>query len=88
MPEFETYVDVDVDEFWSLCSTREKQSLIDMLEEDGWVKRVSPKGTNPEDNLPSVTELDWQELVNKLSVVRLRISPEDEETIREVLNKY
>ena len=30
MPEFETYVDVDVDEFWSSCSTREKEEFIDM----------------------------------------------------------
>jgi hypothetical protein len=88
MPEFESYIDIEVDDFLSALSTREKEELVDAMVEDGWVNRIHPKGTNPEDNLPSVTELDWQELVNKLSVVRLRISPEDEETIREVLNKY
>ena len=40
MPEFETYVDVEVDEIWSMCSTREKEELIDMLVEDGWVIRT------------------------------------------------
>lgn len=88
MPEFETYVDVDVDEFWSVCSTREKESLIDMLEEDGWVVRTLPKGTNPSENLPSVTELEWQELTNKFSTIRLRISQDDEDIIRQILKKY
>jgi hypothetical protein len=88
MPEFETYVDVEVDEFWFECSTREKEELIDMLVDDGWVKRISPKGTYPKENLPSVTELDWQDLTNKFSLIRLRISSEDENTIREILKKY
>ena len=43
MPEFETYVDVDVDDFLSALSTRETDELIDALVEDGWVVRVAPK---------------------------------------------
>ena len=88
MPEFETYVDVDIDEFWSSCSTREKESFIDMLEEDGWVKRTSPKGTDPSQQLPSILEIEWQEMCNKLSDIRLRISSTDEETIKQILSKY
>jgi hypothetical protein len=88
MPEFETYVDVDVDEFWSLCSTREKEELIDMLEEDGWVKRTSPKGTDPSEKLPSILEIEWQDMCNKLSDIRQRRSSTDEETIKEILKKY
>lgn len=88
MPEFETYVDVEVDEFWSSCSTREKEELIDMLEEDGWVRRTSPKGTHSSNQLPSLMDLEWQEMVNKLSELRLRMSSEDESTIRELINKY
>lgn len=88
MPEFDSYVDVDVDEFWSACSTKEKEELIDVLEEDGWVKRTSPKGTKTEESLPSILEIEWQEICNKLSDIRLRISTEDEETIKEILMKY
>lgn len=88
MPEFETYVDVEVDEFWSSCSTREKEELIDMLEDDGWVRRTSPRGTSPSERLPSLMDLEWQEMVNKLSELRLRMSSEDESTIRELINKY
>jgi len=73
MPEFETYVDVDVDEFWSLCSKIE----------GGWVKRTSPRGT-----LPSILEIEWQDMCNKLSEIRQQISYDDEETIKNILKKY
>lgn len=88
MPEFESYVDVEVDEFWSYCSTREKEELIDMLVDDGWVIRTSPKGTDPESKLPSVTDLNWQDMINKLHGIRIQISLEDEETIKEIIKKY
>lgn len=88
MPEFDTYVVVEVDEFWSECSTREKEELIDMLVEDGLVLRTSPKGVISEERLPSIPELDWQELINKLSQIRLMISSEDEQTIRNILSKF
>lgn len=29
MPEIEAYADIDPDEFWSCCSSREKKELID-----------------------------------------------------------
>jgi len=88
MPEFETYVDVDVDEFWSACSTREKESFIDMLEEDGWVRRTAPKGTDPSETLPSIMEIEWQEMCNKLSELRLRISAQDEELLKSIIKRY
>ena len=88
MPEFETYVDVDVDEFWSSCSTREKERLIDNLVDDGWVVRTVPKGSNPDDQLPSIPELEWQETLNFLSLNRNLISVEDEELIKKIASKY
>ena len=88
MPEFETYVEVEVDELWSACSTREKEELIDMLVEGGWVKRTSPKGTKPKDRLPSILEIEWQDMCNKLSNIRQRISSDDEEMIKNILKKY
>jgi len=88
MPEFETYVDVDVDDFLSECSPREKEELIDALVEDGWVVRVAPKGVIPEERLPSIPEIEWQEMCNKLSTIRHMISFEDEETIKQILKKF
>lgn len=88
MPEFETYVDVDVDDFLSECSPREKEELIDALVEDGWVVRVAPKGVIPEERLPSIPEIQWQEMCNKLSTIRHMISFEDEEIIKQILKKF
>lgn len=88
MPEFDTYVDVDVEEFLSACSRQEKEELIDVSEESGWVKRTSPRGTKSEESLPSILEIEWQEMCNKLSDIRQRISTEDEETIKDILLKY
>ena len=88
MPEFETYVDVDVDDFWYECSTREKEEFIDMLEHGGWVKRITPKGTDPSERQPSMLDIEWQEMCNKLSELRLNMSREDEDLIKEILKKY
>jgi len=88
MPEFETYVDVDVDDFWYECSTREKEEFIDMLETGGWVKRITPKGTDPSERQPSMLDIEWQEMCNKLSELRLNMSREDEDLIKEILKKY
>lgn len=83
MPDFTSEIEIYVDEFWQECSRSEKEELIDILEEGGWVKR-----TTPTENLPSVLEIEWQDMCNKLSDIRLRISTEDEETIKEILMKY
>ena len=37
MPEFNTYVDVDVYEIWDSCSISEKNELVDLMVEDGYV---------------------------------------------------
>lgn len=88
MPEFESYIDIEVDEFWSSCSIGEKEELVDMLVEDGWVVRNSPKGTDPESKLPSVSDLNWNDMINKLNNVRIQISSDDEETIKQIIKKY
>ena len=83
MPYFTSEIEIDVDEFWSECSKREKEELIDILEEDGLVIRTG----RDEDDLPSIKDLEWSELTNKLNQIRLRISVEDEEIISNILKK-
>ena len=41
-----------------------------------------------ENHLPSILEIEWQEMCNKLSDIRQRISTDDEETIKNILKKY
>ena len=45
MPEFETYVDVDVDEFVSACSKREIKELIEVLIEGGHISSSAVEDT-------------------------------------------
>jgi len=87
MPEFDSYVEVDVDEFLSACSDREREDLIDALEEDGYVKRVVPKGSKPADLL-SIPDLDWQDMIERLQGCRMQVSSEDEELLKKIAQKY
>lgn len=88
MPDFTSEIEIEVDEFWHECSRTEKDELIDILEESGWVKRIKPKGGSFKEISPSILEIEWKEMCDKLSDIRLRISTEDEETIKDILLKY
>jgi hypothetical protein len=87
MPEFNTYVDVDVDEFWIECSIGEKEALINLLVEDGWVVRTSPKGTTLHQNQPSLPDILWMEMINKISVSRFQLTKEEEEFVEKLYNR-
>jgi|688.fasta_scaffold634180_3 hypothetical protein len=87
MPEFESYIEVEVDEFLSACTDREREDLIDCLEEDGWVKRVATKGSKKPD-LSSIPDLEWQEMIARLSGCRMQVTTEDEELLKKIANKY
>ena len=85
MPEFESYVDVDVDEFLSACSPREIEKLIEYLIEDG---HLDSKGLPKKNEPKSLMEEEWDEITDNLREKRLNISNEDEETIRKISKKY
>jgi hypothetical protein len=87
MPEFVSDVDVYVDEFWSACSIGEKEELIDIIVDDGWVVRTSPKGAIHEQTLPSLPDILWMEMINKISVSRLQLTREEEELIEKIYNR-
>jgi hypothetical protein len=64
MAEFEAWVDVDVDDFLSNIDSRERDELIDALVDDGYVKRVAPRGVATESQLPSLPDILWMEKIN------------------------
>lgn len=80
-------IDIDIDDIlWDL-SDREKQELVDDLYDDGYVpKQIG--GKHSDNGGMNVLELEWAELVEKLSEIRLRITKEDEEIITKILKKY
>jgi hypothetical protein len=85
MPEFDTYVDVDVDEFLSACSKREITELIDALIEDGHIPESASKKVN--DNI-GVLESQFIEKMDGLKEKYYRLSQEDEKTLEDLFKKY
>ena len=55
MPEFETYIDIDPDEFIDNCSEREIGELIDSLVESGYLPKTVP--TKPSEKSILDTEI-------------------------------
>jgi len=84
MPYFDTEVEVDVDDFLSSCSQSEIKELIEALQEDGWL--VKEKVTKEESM--SVMDEEWLTVIQKLHTLRLRLSVEEEQTIKEIVNRY
>jgi len=84
MPYFETELDIDVDEFISSCSKSEIKELIEALQEDGHIGKDS---VIQEENMNLLDE-EWLKVTNKLNTIRLRLSPEEEELIKEIVNRY
>jgi len=82
MPYFET--EVDVDDFLSSCTKSEIKELIEALQEDSWLVKESITQT---DNMNLLDE-EWLDLTNKLNNIRLRLSVEEEQTIKEIVNRY
>jgi hypothetical protein len=87
MAEFEAWVDVDVDDFLSNIDSREREELIDALVDDGYVKRVAPRGVTTESQLPSLPDILWMEKINKLEKSRLLLTQEEEELIDKICNR-
>lgn len=85
MPEFDTYVDVDVDEFVSACSKREIKELIDSLIEDGHLNASAIPGN---DKNIGVFESQFIEKLDGLKEKYYRLSQEDEKTLEDLFKKY
>jgi len=86
MPEFESYVDVDVDEFVSSCSKREIKELIECLVEDGHLEKN--QFIKQPDDKKGVLE---EEFLNKLEVLSTKyysMSEEEVDMIDNLYNKY
>ena len=85
MPEFDTYVDVDVDDFVSACSKKEIEELVDTLIEDGHIAPSASK-TNP----PKLGALEsvFFEKMDKLKECYYRLSQEEEKTLEDLFKKY
>ena len=79
-------VDVDIDDILYDMSSDELQSLADDLYNDGYIPKQLSGGVS--EGQKNIMDLEWDELIQKMSKLRLQLSNEDEETIRKILNKH
>jgi hypothetical protein len=84
MPEFETYIDIDPDEFIDNCSEREIGELIESLVESGYLTKTAT--TKPSEK--NVLDLEWDEIMDKLIQNRIMLSNEEEEMIRTIAKRF
>jgi hypothetical protein len=84
MPYFETELEVDVDDFLSSCTKSEIKELIEALQEDGWLIKESVAQTDK----MNLLDEEWLNVTNKLNNIRLRLSVEEEQTIKDIVNRY
>ena len=87
MPDFTSEIEVYVDEFWEACSRTEKDDLIDLIEEEGFVKRISHVKEGKKENI-SFMEQDHIYFCNIMSNSYIRMSLEEIEMIKELAKKY
>ena len=78
MPEFRTYVDVDVDDFYDELDKTEKKDLIDRLIEDGYIRDTD---LDTKYNETSPAGQIFEDAINKIRANRLQLTLEQEEYI-------
>ncbi len=78
------YVDVDVDDFLRECSSRDIKELIEYLREDGYL----PNHGDISMSLDNIHDQEWYDILKKLAGLRLQMSLEDIETVKQIVKKY
>jgi hypothetical protein len=74
-------VDVDVEEFLDDCNKGEIEEVIQWLIESDWIKPTQVEEGN-------VMDIEWFNTVSKLHTLRQRLTVEEEELIKSIVNKY
>jgi hypothetical protein len=80
MPDFETRVDIDVDEFYYECSNREKKQLAEMLIEHNYASPFNGLSD-------TIGEADLDQAIAKIIQFRLSLTTEEEELIKKIGNR-
>ena len=78
MPTFyASDIDIDPDEYLDNCSSWEKEKLVEYLREEGYITDEDPGS--------SVLDLEWAEVIRKISgKARLLLTSEEEEIIKKI----
>jgi hypothetical protein len=77
-------IDIDPDEFVSTCDSNEIRELIDILVEDGHI----PEFIDIAPHKKNLFDEEWDGIIGKIrGLGRLRLTNEEEETIRKIANR-
>lgn len=89
MPEFTAEVDIDPSEFIDSCSRRERDRLIEILVEDGYIEPdQSTKNSNTGVRKPNINDLRFWDSLDKLAKCRDLLSIEEETLINNLADKF
>lgn len=84
MPYFTTEMDISVNDFLSECNSYEIKEIIDALIEDNHLNESSLI----EDINISSNDLDWLNVLTKLKDLRIQLTKDEEEFVRNLVKKY
>jgi hypothetical protein len=89
MPEFTAEVDIDPSEFIDSCSKRERDRLVEILIEDGYIQpdQDSKNGNNGV-RRPNINDTRFWESLDKLAKCRDLLSVEEENYINNLADRY
>jgi hypothetical protein len=89
MPEFTAEVDIDPSEFIDSCSKRERDRLVEILIEDGYIQpdQDSKNGMNGV-RRPNINDQIFWGSLDKLAKCRDLLSIEEENFINNLANKF
>ncbi len=86
MPTFyqSAELEIEVDDFYSECSSSEKEELVDLLKDDGYLKDevITTESTQ------TYMDDEFDIALSKLSANRLVLSVEEEELIKKIANRF
>ena len=89
MPEFTAEVDIDPSEFVDSCSKKEKDRLVEILVEDGYIQPDQErKSGNNGVRRPNTNDKTFWESLERLAKCRDLLSIEEENFINNLSNKF
>jgi hypothetical protein len=89
MPEFSTEVDIDPSEFIDACSKRERDRLIEILEEDGYIQSSTETLANNNGvRRPNINDEIFWDALKVLMKSRHLLTLEEEQTIIKISDKF
>jgi hypothetical protein len=89
MPEFSAEVDIDPSEFIDSCSRRERDRLIEILVEDGYIEPdQATKNSNTGVRRPNINDERFWESLDHLAKCRDLLSVTEEEFINNLAERF